>query len=1337
MALSQVELKATLAQRCGAAIIRNPLVVTPDTGLWEAIAQMQQADPDGAPGRGTQGDTHRTARAACAVVVETGRVVGLLSQQDIFQAICQRQAADASAAPTVGAIMQPSVTPLAESDCTDARAIAEAMDQQPCRCLPLINDQGELAGLITQDTLQAAFGGEEPPATSESGALAARVAQLEAEKESLQQELQARRHIESLLLESEQRYASLATAAPVGIYRIDDAGQCIYVNDYYCQITGLPLEAAMGAGWQQAIHPEDRDRVLRTWETCLQESYLCALEYRYLQADGAVVWVYSQTTLERGAGGATMGYVGTITDISDRKRAELALQQSESTNRIIIDTIPDLLIQMDLNGRYGFMLGGKGVWVQYPSPHADQPEVYTVLPPELAERRLFYARRAVETNRLQIYEQVLDIGQTQRYEEIRITPVNDQEVLIIIRDITSRKQAERQLQNLMEATAATIGQDFFPAFVIHITEALQVSHAIVAELLGDRIRTLAFWADNALQSPYAHDLGQTPYERVVTEGVFYCEEGIQAQFPEDLFLADMAAESCLGIALHDSRGEVIGLLCVFNRHPIQDPQRAEELLQVFAARAAAELERQRASTSLERLNQRLEAEVEERTARLREREQFLRTVLDTFPIAVFWKDLNCVYRGCNSNFLRHAGLASNSDIIDKTDYDLPWADTEADAYRADDRLVMTTGIPKLSIVETQHQANGNCVWLETNKLPLYNLTGKIVGVLGTYQDITERMQAEVGLRESEERYRSIFDQAAVGIANTAADGRLIAVNPCFCQMLGYTQAELLSLTVTDVTHPKDIRRISPAQRRLFAGEIPHFSQEKRYVRKDGSYFWSSTNVSLVRTVDGSPKHALAIIRDISERKQAEAQVSALLHRTQLLNLISTEIRDSLDLDVILQNSVDAIFTGLAADSCTFTWCKMGPTGTHWEIVKEQKSEDLPSWRHSYRDNAFPLLFEHVLHNRLYRIDAVEALADNALKEFLQGIGIQAFLCLPIHTVGGKVGSLQIGRISSERPWRKDEIELLQDIGNQVAIAIYQAQLYEESQAKTTEIERSYQELKETQLQLIQSEKMSSLGQLVAGIAHEINNPMSFIYGNLDVASRYAADLSQLITAYRSAYPHPPPEISDLAAQLDIDYALNDFPQLLASMETGATRIRDIVKSLRMFSRLDRAEYKAVDIHENIENTLVILQNRLNGRAGKPEIQVVKRYGDIPEIECYGSLLNQVFMNLLANGIDAIEERQGQEPEDYSGCITITTAISAEAPHSKIFVGFQDNGVGMTADTVAKIFDPFFTTKPVGVGTGMGLPISYQIVTSRHRGQLQCKSTLGQGTRFTVELWQTL
>jgi len=307
---------------------------------------------------------------------------------------------------------------------------------------------------------------------------------------------------------------------------------------------------------------------------------------------------------------------------------------------------------------------------------------------------------------------------------------------------------------------------------------------------------------------------------------------------------------------------------------------------------------------------------------------------------------------------------------------------------------------------------------------------------------------------------------------------------------------------------------------------------------------------------------------------------------------------------------------------------------------------------------------------------------------------------------------------------------------QLEINLRQVELYQESCAaraesenQTTELNQTLRELKEAQVQLLHSEKMSSLGELMASIVHEINNPVSFIYGNLSHVEIYTQDLLHLLRLYEEEYPNPSKEIQDQIEEMELDFLLEDLPKVMSSMQMGSDRIREIVKSMQNFSRSDSSNMTLCDLHDSMDSTVLILRNRLNPQKNRRDIEVVKDYGELPLVECYSGQLNQVFMNLISNAIDALEEAAEERPDTLLKIYIRTEVVEKD----RVRVQITDTGSGITAQVKERMFEQFFTTKKIGKGTGLGLPIVYQILVENHRGILQCESEPGKGTEFIIEL----
>ncbi|WP_377478161.1 MAG: ATP-binding protein [Microcoleus anatoxicus] len=449
----------------------------------------------------------------------------------------------------------------------------------------------------------------------------------------------------------------------------------------------------------------------------------------------------------------------------------------------------------------------------------------------------------------------------------------------------------------------------------------------------------------------------------------------------------------------------------------------------------------------------------------------------------------------------------------------------------------------------------------------------------------------------------------------------------------------------------------------------------------------------------------------SENNRAQAEREAMLNR------ISGRIRTSLELEKIVQSTVEEIVILLHLEQAGFGWYE--PEQQMLQIMWEYCKSEHPKPRKQFApycvnnlslplEKSEPIMFPT-------DIFSVQNNSDLQLKR-------NSYLAVPVLTQSQSHGYL-ICSHASHWFWSKEEVQLLKAVADQLAIAITQAHLYSQTQDQVKLLNSTLTELKKTQTHLVQSEKMSSLGQMVAGIAHEINNPVNFIFANLPYTTKYTTDLLELVSLYKQAFPEIPPEIEDFATEIELDFIEEDLPQMLNSMKIGTERIRNIVLSLRNFSRLDESDKKLADIHEGIDNTLLLLSNRI-----KNGIYVVKHYGDLPLLECYPSQLNQVFMNLLSNGIDALFESNRRDK-----IITISTALLRENGAKFIKVAIADNGLGIPEKIKDQIFNPFFTTKPVGKGTGLGLAISYKIVVEGHGGTINISTPPGRGTEFSVKI----
>jgi signal transduction histidine kinase len=467
------------------------------------------------------------------------------------------------------------------------------------------------------------------------------------------------------------------------------------------------------------------------------------------------------------------------------------------------------------------------------------------------------------------------------------------------------------------------------------------------------------------------------------------------------------------------------------------------------------------------------------------------------------------------------------------------------------------------------------------------------------------------------------------------------------------------------------------------------------------------------------------------------------HHPVLLRVIS-KIRESLDLATIFNTTVTDVRQLLRADRVGIFRFAPNSNCSSGEFIAE---DVVPAFHSSLNAQIYDHCFgtQHAIHYQTGRIQAVADIYQAGLQgchlQVLRQFQIRANLVVPLLQGPQLWGLLCIHQCAVPRIWQADEIEFVTQIANCLGIALQQVNLLKITQQQAIELTQALEQLKKSQAQLIQNEKMSSLGQLVAGVVQEINNPVNFIYGNLSHARQYTEHLLELLAHYRQEHPNPSQALTDRLSALDFDFLVEDFCKILSSMQLGADRIRQIVLSLRHFSQTDESEMQFANVHDGLDNTLLILQHRFKPKANLTGIQLVKDYGELPLVECYASQLNQVFMHILSNALDALEAQTQAHEHNEAECsfnpfnqqITIHTGVipDLQTGIDRVIIRIADTGPGITQLLQPQIFDPVTTI--ANHGTGLGLFISRQIVVDRHGGSLECYSQPGEGTEFWIEL----
>ncbi|HEY9763146.1 MAG TPA: PAS domain S-box protein [Trichocoleus sp.] len=1018
-----------------------------------------------------------------------------------------------------------------------------------------------------------------------------------------------------------------------------------------------------------------------------------------------------------------------IRDIRDRKlieeqrrQTEAQLRQSEQQFRSLVSNIPGAVYRQSYDKNWTAKFFSDGIEAIYGYPAADFIDnkvrsVASIVHPD--DRKLVeqIVHEAIIKHEPFVLEyRVHHPDGTVRWVYEKGQGVFDEHNTLlfldgVVLDITEHKQIEAELQRLNQTLESRIEER---------TRALRASE-----------RDLRTLFDSVYEGILIQDLKGTVLDVNRTFLALYNltrQEALKASL-QDLSSPEQPIDT---LAIHWQRA-LAGEAQLFEWEAWRPKDHTSFNVEIYLQRVTLR-EREVILTNIRDISQRKRVEAERQRAEqtIRSSRQFLHLVIDSIPQAIFWKDQQSVYLGCNEVFAKAAGLTHSREIVGKTDYDLPWATEEAEEYRTNDRWVMENGQPEYHLLESQIRADGNHIWCDTNKVPLYGEDGELVGILGTYEDITDRIKAEEDLRESKQLLQLVMDNIPQYIFWKNRSSVYLGCNQNFARACGLESPEKI-IGKTDYDLPwtaEEAEEYRLGDLTVMETNTSILGKLETQQQADGRQIWLETNKVPLYNANGAVVGVLGTLEDITERKQAVDLLTEQVRLSSLQAEIDSILTRGEPLQAMLQACTNALVRTLEVAFARIWTLSPGST-----VLELQASSGL----YTHLDGS---------HSRIpvgkFKIGSIAAertcQITNSLQsdpcisdpEWAKREGMVAFAGYPLIVEDQLLGVIGM---FAQQPIQSTVQDLLALLAKEIALGIKRKQAevaLAESEGKlrqrTQTLEATLGELQQTQMQLVQSEKMSSLGQLVAGVAHEINNPVNFIYGNLNHARNYIEDLLGLLKRYRTHYPEPVPEVAEEAEAIDLPFIVEDLPKLLNSMKVGADRIQKIVLSLRTFSRMDEADQKAVDIHAGINSTLMILQSRLKAKGPRPMIEVVQRYGSIPPIECYAGQLNQVFMNILSNAIDALEEAWEKQP-----ALQPKIVIETRLTRSKLIIKIADNGPGIPPETQARLFDPFFTTKPIGQGTGMGLSISYQIITERHGGTLTCESKAGEGTVFTITI----
>lgn len=1179
-----------------------------------------------------------------------------------------------------------------------------------------------------------------------------------------QDEIRDRQQAEQLLQQERNFAQAILNMAGGLVVVLDRQGQIVQFNQTCERVTGYRFEEVVNRPiWEIFLLPTERDNVQAAFQGLLAHQFPNQYENHWLTKGGEPRLIAWSNTALLDDDGEVAYIIATGLDVTADRQREAALERSETTNRALVSAMPDRLIRMNAQGEY---LNYKatdhldGLPSQQMEPGAT---VYQRLPPEAAAERLAAIRRALQTGQLQIYEQTVPRDGHLRHEEVRIVVLNPDEVLCIVRDISDRKrlemverQSNKALRGMVEGTASVTGENFFAALVEHLAEALEVRHTLVTTCTDQQGHTLAFYSNGQLQPNISYDLDQMPCEVTLQQQVHCCPSRLAHHFPDDR-LAFLEAESYFGVALRKSQGETIGTLCIFDDKPLANLSQVESILKIFAARAAAELERQQTIDALQQLNQELESRVEQRTSELsasnvallesnitlqKKREQLfrseelLRLTIDSAPIGIVTTDLTGRFLSVNQAFCTMLGYAP-AEMIAQTFQNLTHPEDRDTSREAMQRLIQGD-IATFELEKRYLRKNGTVIDAIVRVSTVRDLSGEPLRFVAEIEDITLRKQAEAERTRLLNILEASLNEIYIFDASTL---RFSYVNQGALQNLGYTLEQMQQITPADIKPTLTAAEFEALLQPLRRHEVDKLNFETVHQRADGSCYPVDVHLQLIERE--TEQIFLAVILDITERRQAEEQINrqllaietaidgiAILREGayQYLNQAHVELFGYATADELLGQSWQTLYSD--AELARFeeeVFPVLGSQG-HWrgEAIATRKDGSTFYEEVSLtlsqdgdlicvcRDINERKLAEVAMQQQLAAIEAASdgiAILDNQGRYvFVNTAHCQLFGLVPADLLGQSWHRLyapdEIARFEQEilpalathHDWRGEAIATRQD-GSTFPQEVSLTQIEGvglvcvcRDISDRTEMESERQRAEAEMRKALDTEReLNDLkSRFVSMTSHEFRTPLGVIASSAGIIQDYGdrldtAKQQKHLTRIQDSVIHMTQLLEDVLT--------------LSRVEAGKLQLKLMSTSIPAFCQEIIEELNISDDHPRI---------KMQVDATFPDVLVVDQ-----------RLMRQILNNLLSNALK------------YSFPDSDVSLRLACQPNSFEIV-IQDQGIGIPPEDLKHLFQSFHRAKNVGniPGTGLGLSIVKKLVELQ-QGKIICQSEVNVGTTFIL------